>query len=175
MPGIHQGIRIGVCQNTKKNRQKNCGDNHRPTLFVPFDRIQIFFEQKELKIKISSLLNVSSANSKLDEFSLKVTEVLVDSEEQNWFKRAYVRTFLGLEDIRTSLNGLEKCEMLTRQELRRNLCCAPVCSGPEDQQNKTDKFVSVFGVMYTIVNSQKHKDKALKKHMVIEETSLGCC
>ena len=121
------------------------------------------------------MLNVSNANSKLDEFSLKVIEVLVDSEEQNWFKRAYVRTFLGLEDIRTSLNGLEKCEMLTRQELRRNWCCAPVWYGPEDQQNKTDKFVSVFGVMYTIVNSQKHKGKALKKHMVIEETSLGCC
>ena len=175
MPGIHQGIRIGVCQNTKKNRQKNCGDNHRPTLFVSCDRIQFFFEQKELKIKMSSLLNVSNANSKLDEFSLKDIEVLVDSEEQNWFKRAYVRTFLGLEGIRTSLNGLEKCQMLTRQELRRNWCCTPVWSGPEDQQNKTDKFISVFGVMYTIVNSHKHKDKALKKHMVMDEASSWCC
>ena len=36
--------------------------------------------------------------------------------------------------------------------------------GPKDHHDKTDKFLSVFGVMYVIVNSQKDKGKALKEH-----------
>ena len=66
---------------------------------------------------MSSLLNTSNDNSKPEEFSIKYIEVFVDSEEQNWFKKAHVEKFLGIEDIQTSLNGLEKCEILTRQEL----------------------------------------------------------
>ena len=67
---------------------------------------------------MSSLLNVSNdASGRPEEFSLKDIEVFVDSEEQNWFKRAHMGKFLGIENIRTSLNDLENCEMLTRQEL----------------------------------------------------------
>ena len=66
----------------------------------------------------SSLLNVSNdASSRSEELSVKDINVFVDNEEQNWLKRTHVGKFLLLEDIRTSLNGLEKCEMLTRQEL----------------------------------------------------------
>ena len=43
--------------------------------------------------------------------------MLVVNEDQNWLKTAHVGKLLGIEDIRTSLNGLEKCEILTRQEL----------------------------------------------------------
>ena len=68
---------------------------------------------------MSSVLNVSNANSESEEFSLKDIEVLVDSEEQNWFKRTQVGIYLEIENIRTSLNDLEKCEMLTRQELSK--------------------------------------------------------
>ena len=68
---------------------------------------------------MSSVLNVSNANSKSEEFSLKDIEMLVDSEEQNWFKRTHVGIYLEIENIRTSLNDLEKCEMLTRQELSK--------------------------------------------------------
>ena len=74
--------------------------------------------------------------------------------------------FLGIKDIRTSLNGLEKCEILTRQELAPTRRDTPGWSGPKDQQNKTDKFLSVFGAMYVIVNSPKGKGKALKKHIL---------
>ena len=66
---------------------------------------------------MSSVLNVSNDSSKPQEFSIKDIVMFVNSEEQNWFKRIHVGKFLGLEDIRTSLNGLEKCEMLSRQEL----------------------------------------------------------
>ena len=66
--------------------------------------------QKEVQIKMHSfLLNVSDINSKSEEFSLKDIEVFVDSEEQNWFKRAHMGKMLGIEDVRTSLNDLEKC------------------------------------------------------------------
>ena len=65
---------------------------------------------------MSSLLNVSNG-SRPEEFSLKDIEVLVDSKERNWFKRAHVGKFLGTEDIWTSLNGLEKCEINFSQSL----------------------------------------------------------
>ena len=65
----------------------------------------------------SSLLNVSNdASSRPEELSLKDIDVFIDNEEQNWLKRTHVGKLLLLGD-RTSLNGLEKCEMLTRQEL----------------------------------------------------------
>ena len=72
--------------------------------------------------------------------------------------------FLGTEDTRTSLNGLEKCEMLTRQELMPDRRTMSGCSGPKDQQHKTYKFLSLFGVMYAIVNPRK--GKALKEHIL---------
>ena len=63
------------------------------------------------------LLNVSYDSNGSEQFSLKDIEVIIDSEEQKWFKRAHVRIFLGLENIRTSLNDLDKSKILTRQEL----------------------------------------------------------
>ena len=115
----------------------------------------------------SSLLNVSNdAGSRAEGFILKDIEVFVDSEEQNWLKRAHVEKFLGIEDIRTSLNGLENGEMRARQELVPTRRSTPGWSGPKDQQNKTDKFLSVYGVMYAIVNSRKGKGKALKEHVL---------
>ena len=67
----------------------------------------------------SDLLNVSNdASRKPEEFCPKDIEVFVDSEEQNWFKRPHAGKFLGIEDIRTSLNGLEKCEMLARKDIQ---------------------------------------------------------
>ena len=72
---------------------------------------------------MSSVLNVSDdASRKPEKFSLKDIEVFVDSEEQNWFKQAHVGKFLGIKDIWTSLNGLEKCEIFTRQELTSHPC-----------------------------------------------------
>ena len=82
--------------------------------FVSDDCIQMFFGLKEVKIKMSSLLN---ATSQPEEFSPKDIKVLLINEEQNWLKRAQLWKFLGIEDIRASLNGLEKFEILTRQEL----------------------------------------------------------
>ena len=77
-----------------------------------------FLTQKELKIKMSFLLNVSNGSSKCEEFSRNDIEMLVDSEEQNWFKRTHVGKFLEIEDIRTSLNGVEKCKMLARKDIK---------------------------------------------------------
>ena len=122
---------------------------------------------------MSSVLNVSNDSSKPQEFSIKDIVMFVNSEEQNWFKRIHVGKFLGLEDIRTSLNGLEKCEMLSRQELIPSGRTMSGWSGLKDQQNKTGKFLSVFGVMYIIVNSKKDKGKVLKKHILKDIVPRG--
>ena len=53
-------------------------------------------------IKMSSLLNISNGNiSKSEEFNFKDIEVLVDNKEQNWFKRAHIRRYLGIAHIIT--------------------------------------------------------------------------
>ena len=54
---------------------------------------------------MSSLLNVSKASNKSEDFSLKDVEVPVDSEEQNWFKRVHVGKILGLKHIDTLVEG----------------------------------------------------------------------
>ena len=64
------------------------------------------------------------------------------------------------------MNGLENGEILTRQELIPIRHGTTGWSGPKDQQNKTDKFLSFFWVMYVIVNSRKDKGKALKENIL---------
>ena len=39
-------------------------------------------------------------------------------------------------------------------------------SGPKDQQNKTDVFLSVYGVMHVIIGSKKSKGKEMKEWMI---------
>ena len=97
--------------------------------------------KKELQIKMSFLLNVSNGSSRPEEFSLKDIEVFVDSEEKNWFKRAHVGKILGIEDIRTSLNGLEKWEMLTKKELVPSRDGTPCRSGPKNQENTIFEYI----------------------------------
>ena len=72
---------------------------HRPKMTSP---------EAEIIIKMSSVLSVSNGNSKSKEFNLSNIEVLVDREEQNWFKQAHVGKFLGLKHIDTSMGHLDK-------------------------------------------------------------------
>ena len=84
-----------------------------------------------------------------------------------------MRTFLGLWNIRTSLNDLDKCEIFTRQELIPTQRGTSFWPGPKDQQNKTDKLLSFFGVMHVIVNSKKDKGKAFKDHILKDIVPCG--
>ena len=61
------------------------------------------------------------------------------------------------------MKNLDECEILTRQELGALQSTRLGWSRPKDQQNKTDKFLSVYGVMYAIVNSRNKKGKELRK------------
>ena len=122
---------------------------------------------------MSSVLKVSNSSSKSEEFNLNNIEVLVDSEEQKWFKWAHVGKVLGLKHIDTSVEDLDKCEMSTRNDIKTIRHDMGVWSGSKDHQNKTDKFLSVFGVMYVIIKSQKDKGKALKKHILKDIVPRG--
>ena len=129
--------------------------------------------KKELQIKIFSSLNVSNGSSKPEELSFIDIEVLVDSEGKNWFKRALVGKFLGLAKILMSVEGLDKKEMPQRDDIKAIVSNPYPWSGPKDQQNKTDKCLSVYGVMYVIVNSRKDKGKALKEHVLKDIAPCG--
>ena len=125
-----------------------------------------FFGLKELQIKMSSSLNVSNSSAKPEEFNLSDTEVVVDSEGENWFKRSHVGNFLGLPQIEKLLVGLDKSEIPVRKDFDPSHTTDTGWPRPKDHQNETDKFLSVFGVRYVIVNSQKDKGKALKKYIL---------
>ena len=122
---------------------------------------------------MSSLLNVSNDSSKPEEFNLNDIEVLVDSEGENWLKRAHVGKFLGLAKILMSVKGLDAQEMPQRDDIKVIVSNPYPLPGPKDHQNKTDKFLSFFGVMYVIVNSKKDKGKALKEHILKYKVPRG--
>ena len=122
---------------------------------------------------MSSVLNVSSGSSKSEEFNLNNIEVLVDSEEENWFKRVHIEKFLGLKHNDTSVGGLDKCEMPNRNDINTTHYDTGGWPEPKDHQNKTDKFLSVFGIMYVIIKSQKDKGKAFKKHILKDIVPRG--
>ena len=44
-------------------------------------------------------------------------EVIIDVNDNPWFKRVHVGGFLDIVDIRFSIRGLDKCETRTRQDL----------------------------------------------------------
>ena len=92
-------------------------------------------------------MNASNASSKPQEFSLKDIEVLVDSGAENWFKRARIGRYLGLAKILISVEGLDTQEMPQRDDIKAMVSNPYPWPGPKDHQNKTDKFLSVFGVM----------------------------
>ena len=87
-------------------------------VFVSGDQIQKFFDLKRTtNKKMSSLLNVSNGSSrKSEEFSPKDIEVLLDSKEQNWFKRTHIGKCLGLSQTEKLLVGLDKCEIRVRKD-----------------------------------------------------------
>ena len=54
-----------------------------------------------------------------------------------------------------SVEGLDKQEMVRRDDMDATVSNPYPWSGPKDQQNKTDIFLSVYGVFYVIVRSKK--------------------
>ena len=63
--------------------------------------------------------------------------------------------------------------MPTRNDIKATLHGMGGWSRPKDHQNKTKKLLSVFGVMYVIIKSQKDKGKALKKHILRDIAPRG--
>ena len=120
---------------------------------------------------MSSLLSVSNGSSKPQEFNLNDIEVFVDSEEQNWFKRAHIGQYLGITCIITSTSKLSEEDIRSRvfpQAEGGSVVWTPT----EDAQDH-DIFISLTGTLYVIVNSQKDKGKALKKHALKDIVPRG--
>ena len=122
---------------------------------------------------MSSLLNVSNGSDRPEAFNLKYIEMLIDGEDQNWFKRAHVGKFLGLPQIEKLLVGLDECEIRARNDFNPTHTTPTGWSGPIDHQNKMDKFLSLFGVINVIIKSKKPKVKALTKHILKDIVPRG--
>ena len=100
-------------------------------------------------------------------------EVLVGKDDQHWLKRVRIGKVLAIDDIHTSLNGLEKWKMLTRQQFEPTRFNPPGQSGPKFQENKTDKFLSVYDIIYTITNSRKDRGNAPNEYILKDIVPRG--
>ena len=100
-------------------------------------------------------------------------EALLDAENQPWFKRAHVGKYLDIKHIHTSLEGLDSAESRSRSAFGPRCRTMASWSGPKGEQNKTDVFLSVYGVMHVIVNSKKSKGKALKEWVMNDVVPRG--
>ena len=117
-------------------------------------------------------MSFCSVMTPLNNLSNKI-EILYDEQNQPSFKRAHVGKFLDLSDIHKSLDKLNECEMCTRNDFEPTRSNTPGWSGPKDQQNKTDIFLSVYGVMHVIVGSRKSKGKKLKEWVMSDIIPRG--
>ena len=131
-----------------------------------------FLTKKDYKIKMSSLLNVSNVSNESEEFSLKDIEAIVDSKEQNWFKRAHVGKFLGIVNIRRSTAKLADEDQKTWAFLQAE-GGVHIMNTPREDAQDHDIFISLTGALYVVVNSRKDKGKALKKHILKDIAPRG--
>ena len=99
-------------------------------------------------------------------------EVLFDGQNQPWFKRAHVGKFLALSQIEKSLSGLER-ESKPRSVFEPTCSSTMGWSGPKSEQNKTDVFLSVYGVIYAVVKSRKSKGKELREWILKDIVPRG--
>ena len=76
-------------------------------------------------------------------------------------------------DIESSLRHLDECEERARSTFNPLPCTTRCWSGPKNQQNKTDKFLSVYGVMHVVVNSRKSKGKELRDWILRDVVPRG--
>ena len=105
-----------------------------------------FLTQKEVQMKMSSVLNVSNDSSKPQAFSIKDIDMLVDNKELNWFKRAHVGKFLGLVHIHRSTTRLAGKDQKTWAFLKLEGGCHDAPPPREDAQDH-NIFISLTGAL----------------------------
>ena len=91
-------------------------------------------------------------------------KVLVDCDNQPWFKCAHVGKFLDIKHIVTSLEGLDKREMCSRTEIELDLHS----TGVRFKGQATDTFLSVYGVFHVIIKSRKPRGKELRRWIMTD-------
>ena len=98
--------------------------------------------------------------------------MLVDSEEQNWFKRAHIGQYLGIAHIITSSSKLSEEDRRSQTFLQAE---GEICSmdPPREDARDHDIFISLTGALYVVVNSQKDNGKVLKKNILKDIVPRG--
>ena len=119
-----------------------------------------------------SLLNVSNASNESEEFSLKDIEMVADNKQQNWFQRAHVGKILELVHIYRSTARLADKDQKIWAFLKVERGCHDATPPREDAQDH-DIFILLSGARYVVVNSQKIKGKAFKKHILNDIVPRG--
>ena len=130
-------------------------------------------EKKRLIGKQKNNLNKRCHSLCLTLYPLELLKFYMMNRINLGSREAHVGKFLDLSDIHKSLDKLNECEMYTRNDFEPTRSNTPGWSGPKDQQNKTDIFLSVYGVMHVIVGSRKSKGKELKEWVMSDIIPRG--
>ena len=101
----------------------------------------------EIIIKMASLLNVSDG-SKSEQFNLKYIKVLVDKNDQNWFKKAYVAKFLRLVHIHRSTARLADEDQKTQPFLQAVGSCHVTSPREDAQDHNIFNVVKMFVIFF---------------------------
>ena len=88
--------------------------------------------------------------------------MIVDSKEQNWFKRAHVGKFFGLVDIHRSMTKLADKDQKTWAPLQAEGECHVMTPPREDAQDH-DIFILLTCALYVVVNFRKDRGKVLRR------------
>ena len=95
---------------------------------------------------MSSSLDISNG-SRSEQFSIKDIEVLVDSKEQPWFKRAHLGRYLGIASIIISTTKLAEEDIRSQAFLQVEGGTHSMGPPREDAQDH-DMFVSLTPVPF---------------------------
>ena len=116
----------------------------------------------------SSLLNISNdASSKSEEFSINDIEILVESEEQNWFKGAHVGKFLELVHIHRSMKKLADKDQKIRSFLKVEV---GICIDfPREDAQDHYIFLSEAGALYVLNECRKSRNNFISLADILGE------
>ena len=146
---IHQGIGIGVCKKTKKKKKKIVVISI--DLLCLMTRYKIFFGLKGLQIKMDLEL--------FHKVPAGAIEMLFDEQNQPSFKRADLRKYLGIEDIKNNFKDFSSHYTCPRSDLKG----VGLIPSFGRTKNPHDIFINMDGSIEMAVRSKKPKAVGLVK------------
>ena len=100
-------------------------------------------------------------------------EVIFDSQNQPWFKRADEGKYLGMVNIAESVANIKDAEICTRNQIEKGLKTIEPLSSRPKHANPHDVFLSLGTAIEVSIRSNKPNGKKLKSWIIKEIIPRG--